>query len=178
MPTVGWIREGDWEAFLEGTERVPNPGPPRAPSFRCPFCDAIFGTKRRLQDHVSASHHVARPILLFGDKEPARTSIVHTATSAQDIAFANATSAEIEINGGGRLQIPVTDLAVTLSKIGRGEVALTLTNASQIKATPVSTSYEISFRIADSNELKNVELAFSEKITSTKLTRAKMNLQL
>ena len=175
MPTVGWIREGDWEAFLEGTERVPNPGPPRPPSFRCPFCDVVLETRRRLQHHVSASHHVARPILLLGDKEPTQTSIVRVIKSARNFVLANVTTAEIEIDGGARTSIPIRKLADVLSRIKQGDVSLTLTNASQIKATPVSTSYEISFRIADDDELKHVELAFSDKIMSTTLTRASID---
>jgi len=175
MPTVGWIREGDWEAFLEGTERVPNPGPPRPPSFRCPFCDVVLETKRQLQDHVSASHHVARPILFFGDKEPTQTSIIRAVISPRDLVLANTTTAEIEIDGGKRATIPVGKLASTLSRIKQGELSLKLTNASQINATPVSTSYEISFRIAEGNELKQVELAFSDKLMSTTLTRASID---
>lgn|ERR1700704_2106484 len=121
MPTVGWIREGDWERFLEGTERVPNPGPARSPCFRCPFCDVVLETKRRLQDHVSAKHHVARPILLLGEKEPMQTSIIRAVTSVRDLALANVTTAEIEIDGGGRNPIPVRELARALSRIKQGE---------------------------------------------------------
>ncbi len=175
MPTVGWIREGDWEAFLEGTESVPNPGPPPAPSFSCPFCGVVLETRRRLQDHVSASHYVARPILLLREREPTQKSVIRVGTSARDIVFANVTTAEIEIDSGGRTSIPARELAGTLSKIKQGEVWLTLTNASQINAIPVSTSYEISFRIADGEDLKHVELAFSDKIMSRTLTRASID---
>ncbi len=174
MPTVGWIREDDWEAFLEGTERVPDPRPQRPPFFRCPFCDTILETRRQLQDHVSASHHVARPILLFGNKEPAQTSIVRAVPSAKDLVLANATAAEIKIDGSNHAAIPVKKLAGALLKIRQGQVTLRLTNASQDNAAPVSTSYEISFRIADGNELKAVELAFSDIIMSA-LTRASID---
>jgi hypothetical protein len=104
-----------------------------------------------------------------------QTSIIRAVTSVRDLALANVTTAEIEIDGGGRNPIPVRELARALSRIKQGEVSLTLTNASQIKATPVSTSYEISFRIADGDKLKHVELAFSDKVMSTTLTRASID---
>jgi len=149
MPTVGWIREGDWERFLEGTERVPNPGPARSPCFDVLFVMLFWKRNVDYRTMFSAKHHVARPILLLGEKEPMQTSIIRAVTSVRDLALANVTTAEIEIDGGGRNPIPVRELARALSRIKQGEVSLTLTNASQIKATPVSTSYEISFRIAD-----------------------------
>jgi hypothetical protein len=42
MPTVGWIRDKDWEVFLEATEPVVNCGPPVPPSYRCPFCNTVL----------------------------------------------------------------------------------------------------------------------------------------
>ncbi len=172
MPTYGWILEGDLEAFFEGTERIDDPGPPLPPSFQCPFCTAVMGAKSQLQDHVSANHHVARPILLLGNQEPARSSIIRSRKFDQDIVVANATTASVAFDGGKATSRPANKIASLLSKIKQGEVSVTLVNDSQINAAPVTTPYKISFRIANPQELKEVELAFSDKIMSAPLSRA------
>jgi hypothetical protein len=47
-----------------------------------------------------------------------------------------------------------------------------LSNASQVRATPVVTQYDLSFKIADASTLKDVEIAFSERIMSSTLARS------
>jgi len=121
MPMVGWMREGDWEGFLEGTERVPDPRP-RQPSFQCPFCNVVVQTRRELHAMSLRSHHVARPILLLAGREPTQTSIIRTTISAGDIYLGNVTAAEIAVDGSARTPIPTSRLTGARSGIKQGEV--------------------------------------------------------
>lgn len=172
MPTYGWIQESAWDAFLEGTQRTPDPGPPSPPTFRCPFCDATLPSPARLQIHVSGEHFVERPILLVGGVEPTETCVIRSPGSVRTFIVTNATNAEIEVDGGARVPIAVSKLAGELSKLKHGEVSIELSNAAQVRATPVITHYDISFRIAGAAALRNVEVAFSEIIMSSTLSRA------
>jgi hypothetical protein len=172
MPTYGWIQESSWDAFLEGTQRTPDPGPPSPPTFRCPFCDSILSSPAQLQNHVSGDHFVARPILLIGGIEPTETSVIRSPRGIGTFFIANATNAEIEVDGGAQVPIAVTGLARELSKLKQGEISISLSNTSQVRAMPVTTHYDISFRIADAAKLRNVEAAFSERIMSSTLSRA------
>jgi hypothetical protein len=97
------------------------------------------------------------------------------AVSRTDIIFANATTAEFQLNGGTSRTVIPRELAGILSDIREGEVSLMLINASQKNATPVTRSYSISFRIASSEDLRNVETVFFEKITNLDLTRASID---
>jgi hypothetical protein len=154
MPTVGWIREGDWEAFLEATESVASPGPPLPPSYRCPFCNTVLSSVASLQSHVSGQHFVARPILLVGGKEPTRGDILRVPIAPQCLLTANATNCEITINGGTRRSIPLGELASEIAKLRQADVFVCLSNFSQIRAAPVITSYDVSIRIAEASTLK------------------------
>ena len=48
MATFGWVREDGMDAFFEGTDRVPDPGPAPEPTFSCPFCKAAVGDRLRI----------------------------------------------------------------------------------------------------------------------------------
>jgi molecular chaperone DnaK len=172
MPTVGWIREGDWEAFLEATEPVISLGPPLPPSYPCPFCSTILPSAARLQNHVSAEHHVARPILLVDGKEPTESYVLRLPVAKKSLIFANVTNVQVTINGGTPRSILSSDLASEIAKLKHADVSISLSNASQVRAAPVITRYDFLIRIADAISLKNVELAFSEMIMCGTLTRS------
>lgn len=172
MPTFGWIREGDWDSFLEGTQRTPDPAPPSLPTFKCPFCAAELTTPAQLQKHVAGEHFVARPFLLIGGIEPEEICVIRSTGAVRGLIVANATDAEIEVDGGARVSIAVGDLGRVLLKLKQGRVLIKLSNAAQAKATPVFTLYDISFHIAGAVALRNVEVAFSETIMSSALSRA------
>ena len=172
MPTIGWIQEAAWDAFFEAKETIRGPGPPLPPRFRCPFCETDFSSKVLLQEHVFSDHQVLRPVLLLGGREPAREVALRDALSLDQIAIANATDAEISINGGVGKAISVDELTRTLPKLNQIEVSLKLRNASQVNATPVVNEYRISIRIAEPQALRNVELAFSDWIRAESLSRS------
>ena len=176
MPTVGWIQEGDIEAFLEGTDRPvgPNTGPPSL-VYHCPFCVAVLDSERGLQDHVSEAHQVFRPIMLLSGMEPPREATVRSVDALRGIAFSNVTKAEIVLNGAPPAPMPVCEIPKALSGIRDGEVSLTLTNASGRNARPVSTTYSLLLRIAEPDDLKEVETAFLELIVPTVMTRASID---
>jgi hypothetical protein len=71
--------------------------------------------------------------------------------------------------------VDLNRLAQQLSDIRRAEISLNLSNSSQVNAAPVTTSYKISIRIAESRELKEVEKAFEEVIMSAPISRASID---
>ncbi|OSJ19454.1 hypothetical protein BST63_15475 [Bradyrhizobium canariense] len=125
-----------------------------------------------LQSHVSGQHFVARPILLFGGGEPAEGSVLRSPTAWRSLLIANATAVQITIDGGTPKSIPSGNLANELLKLRHADVSISLSNSSQVHATPINTRYDLSIRIADPTTLKNVEIAFSEMTVSGMLTRS------
>lgn len=171
MPTFGWIREDALDAFYEGTARIDvNVGPPQA-IFRCPFCNELLANRKLLQDHVASMHHVERPAILIGGREPGRRTVIRSNIVGRSIEVANATSATIGRDGGASQKISVHKLVELLAGIRQGEISLVLANDSQTNAAPVITSYEISLKIADLQELKDVESAFSDIIMASTISR-------
>lgn len=170
--TYGWIREDGMDAFFEATDRVPGPSPALAPTFSCPFCKAVVGDRRALQDHVSERHRVERPFLLFGGREPARHKVIRVPLRKAEIVTANATSARVGVDGMPLQAVALNELAEQVSALRQAEVCLVLSNNSQDNASPVNTSYMISMRIAETRELKEVEKAFDEIIMPTPISRA------
>jgi len=171
MPTVGWIREGDLDAFYEGTERVPDPSPRRAPTFTCPFCTSNFSTQPELHDHVYARHHVERPLIMLQGSEPTGNDVIRTPLHATDIALANTNFVRVSVDGARGRRVSPLDLPEILARTNQAEVKLELINDSQKNAAPVTSKYNISFRIADQDATKNVERAFIEILVSTAITR-------
>ena len=78
MPTFGWIREDDLDAFYESTGRILDPSQVIEPVFTCPFCALAFSAQPAFNEHVYASHRVERPLIMFRGKEPAVKDIVRS----------------------------------------------------------------------------------------------------
>ena len=171
MPTFGWIREDALDAFYEGTARIDATRVSPQPIFRCPFCSELLTNRKLLQDHVSSMHHVERPVILIGGHEPGKRTIIRSNIESQSIEIANTTSVKIGRDGGASHKIQVHKLVELLVGIRQGEVSLVLANNSQNNAAPVITSYEISIKIADLQELKDVETAFSDIIMASTISR-------
>ncbi len=170
MPTVGWIREDALEAFYEGTERIDDPGPPPAPIFSCPFCPATFPDRKELQDHVSGSHQVDRPLLLIAGREAERRTVVRSMRRIETIEVANATSAQLIVDGGSEIEVALADLPSLIASRRQADFRVLLSNQIEARAAPATSVYDISVRIADAKELRDVEKAFFETILPRSLS--------
>jgi hypothetical protein len=171
MPTVGWIREDDLDAFYEGTERTPDPSLHSEPSFSCPFCASVFSSQSVFHDHVYAKHRVQRPFITLRGREPSANGVVRSALILSDIAIANTNHAKICIDGASPYKVSTDQLKEIMAKTQQAEFTLELVNAAERNATPVVTHYKFSFRIADKADLKHVEQAFAEILVSEAITR-------
>jgi len=172
MATFGWVREDGMDAFFEGTDRVPNPGPAPEPTYSCPFCKAVVGDRRALQDHVSDHHRVERPLILLWGTEPSQHRVIRVPLRNSEIIVANVTSAQVAVDGMPFQTVALNKLAQQVSDLRQAEVSLRLSNSSQVNAAPVTTSYTLSIRIAETRDLKEVERAYDEVIMSAPISRA------
>jgi hypothetical protein len=170
MPTYGWVREDAWEAFLAATSVVPGPVGPLRPSFLCPFCVEVFANLVALGDHIAAGHRIDRPALLISGREPGSDSVIRTRNAGADFVAANATSAAAEINGVFYSNLSPAMLARKLAGLRHGTATVTLSNAAQIGAAPVNSTYRLSFRIADARALQSVERAFQQTLVDRGLS--------
>lgn len=171
MPTVGWIREGDLDAFYEGTERTPDPSPRKEPNFSCPFCGSLFPNQSEFHDHVYAKHRVERPFIMLRGKEPSAHAVLRSPLTASEIALANTSHAKVFLDGAGPQKVSIDKLGELISETSQAELTLELVNTTEQKATPVVTQYGFSFRVAEEADLRRVEQAFSEILVSDTITR-------
>lgn len=171
MPTFGWIREGDQDAFYEGTEKTPDPSLAKEPSYSCPFCSSVFSRQSEFNEHVYAKHRVERPFILLHGQEPSAHAVLRSPISLSEIAVANASHAKVRLDGAFPQKLSTDTLKEMISKTSQAELKLELINATEQRAAPVVTHYGISFRIAEKAELKRVEEAFREILVSEAITR-------
>lgn len=176
MPTVGWIREGDLDAFYEGTERFPAPPLSRGPTYPCPFCFSVFSTRSEFHDHVYAAHRVERPLIMLGGREPTAHNIVRSAVSHSDIAVANTSFARVRIDGASPREVSPTELTALMTDLEQAEVKLELVNDSERNANPVVSYYNISFRVVEQGSLKKVERAFTDILVSGSISRESIGI--
>ena len=97
--TVGWILEGDLDAFYESTETTPDPGPARKPSFLCPFCKSVFPNQLKFNDHIYGKHHVERPFIILHGHEPTKKVVLRSPLVLSEITVANTSHAKINLDG-------------------------------------------------------------------------------
>ena len=171
MPTFGWIREGDQEAFYAGTERTPDPSLAKEPSFSCPFCSSVFPHQSEFNEHVYAKHRVERPFILLRGQEPSAHSVLRSPLALSEIAVANTSHAKVCLDGTLPEKLSTGTLKEMIAKTSQAELKLELVNVTEQRAAPVVTHYGISFRIAEKAELKRVEEAFREILVSEAITR-------
>jgi hypothetical protein len=171
VPTYGWVREDDLEAFYEATERLRDLGPPPSPMFRCPFCADSYAERTDLQNHVSDEHKVERPALLIQGREPSLRTTIRSKLMETDLVIANATSATICINGDEVSDSSLEAVFGHLSQHSNAEAKVTLLNDTQKNATPIATVYNLSLRVATDDELRDVERAFADVIMCEQVSR-------
>ncbi len=166
MPTYGWILEDAWEAFLDGTD--PRSAPEYSePQISCPFCPEQVALIGDLLEHLDTVHRISRPLLLMDGREPAADAIVRT-SSRFDVS--NATSTSIGIDGAAQHEVSLNKISGVLASC-RDEIALVIiTNAGEQRASPVSSTYRLRFRIADRAVLRGVESAFVTNIVGRGLS--------
>ncbi len=152
MPTYGWVREDAWEAFLEGTEAVPSPGLPLPPRFNCPFCSRVLADQRELQDHVADEHRIDRPVFMVDGHEPASEFTIRKHCAPDRYIVANATSVRMVIDGERVKAPPPSELGRRLAELKWATVEVTLINAAQRTAAPVTSAYRISIMVADQRD--------------------------
>lgn len=166
MPTYGWVREGDWERFLSATEWPPDPTGPRRANIVCPICGHTFETSAAFQAHVIDRHHIAPPLLLIRGREPRAAHLVRSQLRTSDVVVANATSAEVQVDRRGWERIASHDLGRHLSALTLATVGVRLVNAAVKGVDPAVREYRIPFHVANAAELKAVEEAFAEYLTT------------
>lgn len=171
MPTVGWIREGDLDAFYERTERTPDPSPPKEPSFVCPFCASAHSCQSDFLNHVYERHRVERPLIMLRGKEPSRQNVVRTLLHQSEIAVTNTSFAKVCIDGASAQRVSPEHVKEIMTKTPLVEIKLELVNAVERNATPVVTHYDFSFRVADQEALRKVESAFTNFLVSGAIVR-------
>jgi len=99
MPTVGWIREGDLEAFYEGAESMPDPSSGNQPRLSSHFCASVFSLQSEIHDHVYPKYRIERPIIIMRGKEPNAHSVVRSSLAPSELAVANTRSVR-SVHGG------------------------------------------------------------------------------
>lgn len=160
MPTAGWILEGARDRFLYGTTTVPDPGPPPAPIFPCPFCHATFPTKAGLLRHSNDQHLGSRPFILLGGAEPSSTEIIRKAFRSADVSLINATEIYLSFDGSSFEKRDTVSVVRTLAEHRNLRIWLRLENHFLANAAPIRTDYDLSFRIYSKEILEQVDKLF------------------
>ena len=168
--TVGWIRERDLDAFYESTERTPDRSLPEGPTFICPFCASVFSSQSERHDHVYASHRVERPLIMVHEGEPTANDVIRARLLESDVAVMNTGFARVGIDGAKSRQVSPGELPNFMADMTQAEIKLELVNDAERNAAPVTSRYNLSFRVAEREALKNVEKAFTEILVSGAIT--------
>jgi hypothetical protein len=174
--TLGWILEGDLDAFYEGTERTPDPGSPKEPSFSCPFCASIFSNQSEFHNHIYAKHRVERPFIMLCGREPSEHAVLRSSLVLSEISVANTSHAIVYLDGAGPEQVSTDKLKKLIAETSQAELKVELVNATEQRAATVVTQYSLSFRIAAKSKLQEVEKAFREILVSELITRNSIGL--
>ncbi|MCC1482410.1 hypothetical protein [Roseibaca sp. Y0-43] len=111
------------------------------------------------------------PYFWVSGKQGAVHDVVRSVISMSDVVVANASYAELSIDGGAAKKVSAEELRAILAKVRQAEVRLKLVNASERHAAPVLSHYSISFRVAGLEALKAVEEAFTEILVSSSISR-------
>lgn len=170
--TVGWIREGDLDAFYEGTEQTPDPAAQEQPSYSCPFCMSVFRIQAEFHDHVYTQHRVDRPFVLMRGREPAAFSVIRSRLENSEIVLENASHVLVSIDGSHPRRVTVDGFKNLLCSTSQGELRAEIVSKNTDNVSAVTSTYNFSFRIAQSADLQRVEQAFRDVLASEAITRS------
>lgn len=164
MATVGWIHEGDWDRYF-GSLPTPEFPPLPPPRVSCPFCAEDFTDDGAMLSHLADRHRGDRPVLLLRGKEPPLEAQhqVDTEIADKEVMLRNCTSARLALNGMPAAPVPMAKIPAMLADKRDALVALELANHFEAAAQPITTGYQLVFRIADSPALDGVDRAFRRR---------------
>lgn len=160
MPTVGWIQERDIERFLAATTSVPDPAPPKAPRYACPFCHATFEANAALGKHLASDHVGGRPFVTFGGLEPPSAEVIRKRLSATGIEFFNTTTVKISFDHQTFSEHRPQEAKRLLASGRDKRIWLRVENKFDAKAAPLRTDYDLQFRVYGPKELLKVDRLF------------------
>lgn len=124
---------------------------PEPVRYRCPHCDAEFGSEGELRQHRFEKHPVRRPMLFLGGRELGTQRIrVAQAIRAESVAIEHASRALIN----GRSLAPV-QLGAALASVSDDVCVVTLSDIG------VEARYELDIRVAAIGDLDGVEREFN-----------------
>ena len=127
MATFGWVLEDSRDAFLEATERIPDPTLPKEQSFHCPFCTCVFPTEAEFYEHVYAEHRVERPLIMLRGNEPTSNDVIRASLTPSDVAIANTSFARVCFDRASPRHVCEADLRHLLANTVQAEVKLEVT---------------------------------------------------
>lgn len=140
--------------------RAPSPREQKPPTFRCPRCGAVFGSRDDLAVHEFDGHATARPQLLLHGRECGRSRLTIIApTKADDWVIRNACT--VRVNGRACTEV---DARRTLSTARSGVVSVALEGEGS------DQNFEFAFSIADIHDLDGVDSALYTLIRGKSLT--------
>jgi hypothetical protein len=109
---------------------------------------------------------------MIDGQEVGSALVVRNQDSIRAYAVANASSAQIAVDGGKTTAIRLETLPTLLAGYTEEIVSLTLTNETERRAAPVTSQYRIQFRVANAQALKTIEMAFYKNVMSHTLNLA------
>jgi hypothetical protein len=169
--TNSWILEKDTERFLSATETIHWPDPQLLRKFGCPFCSMVFFTRNESQRHISTDHQIKRPWLQIKDMEPAQRETIRTKLNKSDINITNTTSLKFALNGEAFNELSSEEVIEKIANTWSGEISLSLVNDGLQNAVPICSNYEISLRVASSDDLRLVDQVFLDVIAGNNISR-------
>jgi hypothetical protein len=162
MPTYSFIHDRfrDHQAGLAGGGVAP-----RRPLTPCPVCGAHGADIEWLSQHLRDAHPLAAPLLAIDGRPVAQLSTValRSAIAPGSITTANATRAEVSIDGRSPERVSLGDLGGELEHLETALVRIDLWN-ERADGAEARRRFELSLAIPRSDELDAADRCFASAV--------------
>ena len=167
MPTLNWIQETASDRFLENTSTSIKSQPT---IYKCPYCNKLFKSNIRHDQHVSIDHPIERPILLFKGNELLHESKFHSVIQKDDIDFFNITRIQVRVDGRPPIEVNDFKLKEKLSQSQNTHIHIQVENRPYQDRMPVTSQYTISVKVASVQDLNEIDQLFIDSLARDEIS--------
>ena len=167
MPTVGWIREGALDRFLEG-----RPLPTvQAAQFQCPFCNVELPSPEERARHLAEAHTLERPGLFIRGRPASVHERIRTPLNPAEIVVVGCDQIHVDAGRGGRI-CSTKYIVQIFTRARRGRYKLELVRRRAGDGAVSSASHMIEFDVPRDSDLENVDRKFVDLLARSDLSMA------
>lgn len=175
MPTLGWRWERDrdhGEDWLSEQSSIFHVITHPNPTFVCQLCNLSFPSAEARSKHLSIEHSLVMPVLMVRGELLPRESVLRTTVHPSDLELLQCSRCDVQMDGFAWESLTPSGFCKHFGEVKHATWNIRLVYQRSSDKLEASQTYRITFRIAESTALNEVDRYFIKMLVRDRLQHA------